>query len=52
MEGWLNEKEARRKLQLQILRSRGKGPPKKGHGKRAGKAAAKGAAAAAKTIRK
>mmetsp|Transcript_18133 Transcript_18133/g.53916 ORF Transcript_18133/g.53916 Transcript_18133/m.53916 type:complete len:127 (-) Transcript_18133:40-420(-) len=33
--GWLNEVEARRKNQLELLRRRGKGPPKKGQGKRA-----------------
>ena len=33
--GWMNDEEARRKNQLEILRRRGKGPPKKGMGKRA-----------------
>lgn len=34
LSGWMNDREARRKNQLEILRRRGKGPPKKGMGKR------------------
>ncbi|KAH8045732.1 alpha-tubulin binding protein [Aureococcus anophagefferens] len=30
LSGWMNDREARRKNQLEILRRRGKGPPKKG----------------------
>ena len=37
LSGWMNDREARRKNQLEILRRRGKGPPKKGMGKRSGK---------------
>lgn len=35
--GFLTPQEQRRKTQLEILRRRGKGPPKKGMGKRASK---------------
>ena len=34
VKGWMNDVEARRKSQLEVLRRRGKGPPKKGQGKR------------------
>ena len=34
MKGWMNEREKHRKNQLEVLRRRGKGPPKKGSGKR------------------
>lgn len=34
LKGWISDEEARRKAQLEILRRRGKGPPKKGSGKR------------------
>ena len=34
VKGWINDVEARRKSQLEVLRRRGKGPPKKGQGKR------------------
>ena len=37
VKGWMNDEEARRKNQLEILRRRGKGPPKKGMGSRASK---------------
>ncbi|KAJ1444763.1 hypothetical protein M885DRAFT_552056 [Pelagophyceae sp. CCMP2097] len=47
-EGYLSEKEEARKMQLAILKRRGKSPPKKGFGKRAQKAAGKAKAPAAK----
>ena len=34
VKGWMSDVEARRKSQLEVLRRRGKGPPKKGQGKR------------------
>ena len=34
MPGYLNEQEERRQMKLEQLRRRGKGPPKKGSGKR------------------
>ncbi|KAJ8605160.1 hypothetical protein CTAYLR_000347 [Chrysophaeum taylorii] len=37
IQGWLSDKQERRVEKLETLRRRGKGPPKKGQGKRAKK---------------